>query len=421
MRRHWSALRRPLSRIAAFGVLPAVSLLSNLVVLPVLRARFGQAGWSSVLLGQSIGAAASLLCGLSWSMEGPHAVAAAAPEERADLYAQSVRQRAVAVAVLTPPVVALCLFARPGMPLVCALSAIAITLNALGPGWYFTGVSQPSRSLLAEGGPRLVVNLASVGLVLFLPLWTYPAALILGMLTTLLVASWLIRRDVRRAGHRFPPDGPRARIRSKAPVLAVAARGADAGYSYLCGPLVAFVSPPAYPLFAAVDRLAQSLLNVLSTITQGLTAWIGEAGRGLQRRRVYGAVVLAFGFAASSHLVLLLTAPLLLDFLFAGTVAVDARITFLAATVIAGGFLSRALVFVLLVPLGLAATAYRLMIVTACTALPLVGVAAAVSGSVTALAVVAAVPWVVVVAQLVFGWSRLRRSATPSQEVTAAS
>jgi hypothetical protein len=422
MRNHFTAVRRPLSRIAAFGLLPAVSLLSNLVVLPILSARFGQPGWSSVLLGQSIGAAASLLCGLSWSLEGPHAVASVGPEERADLYAQSVRQRAVAVAILTPPVVALCLLARPSMPLVCVLSAIAITLNALGPGWYFTGVSQPSRSLVAEGGPRLVVNLVSIGLVVFLPLWTYPAALIAGILATLLIASRLVRHDARRAGSGYTADRPRARARSRAPVLAVTARGADAGYSYLCAPLVALVAPRAYPLFAAVDRMGQSLLNVMATITQGLTAWIGEAGLGVQRRRVYGAVVLAFGFALLSHLVLLITTPLLLRFLFAGTVKVDATIAFLAATVISGGFLTRALFFVLLIPLGLAPTAYCLMIVTACVGLPLVGAAAGIAGSVAALTVVAAVPWVLVTAQLAAGWTRLHKLKTTSQDrVVAAS
>ncbi|SNS90342.1 polysaccharide transporter, PST family [Geodermatophilus saharensis] len=408
-------LRRPIGRIAAFGVLPAVSLLSNLVVLPVLSARFGEAGWSSVLLGQSIGAAASVVCALTWPMEGPHLVSRTAPGRRAGLYASSVRQRAVAVLVVGPVVVALCLVARPAMPLVCVLSAVAIQLNALSPAWYFVGVSRPSSSLVAEGAPRLVVNIAAIALVVWLPLWTYPAALVVGMLATLVIASALVRRPVdaevesETGGVPGPP-----RERSRVPLLAVVARGADAGYSYLTGPLVALVMPSAYPLYAAVDRLSQSLVNVMGTVTQGLTAWISE-GRSSQRR-VSGAVVLTLAFAGVCLAVLSFTAPLLLRFLFAGTVDVGPLVAFLAAAVTCGAFTVRALGTVLLVPRGKAAVAYRVLLVGAVAGLPAIGLAAVTAGSVGALVAAAAVAWLLVAIQLTAG---LRGAEARPPEVSA--
>jgi hypothetical protein len=408
-----ASVRRPVSRIAAFGMLPAISLLSSLVVLPILSARFGAAGWSSVLLGQSIGAAASVVCGLAWPVEGPDLASRASAAAQARMYVTSLRERAVAVAVATPVLVAVCLLAGPSMPLVCILSAVAIALNALAPTWYFIGVSRPSRSLVAEGGPRLVVNLVAIGLVALLPLWTYPVALILGMLVTLVVASVFVRRDAAASSDRPVPvvtqQGP---ARGRGRLLAVTARGADAGYLYMAGPLVALLVPLAYPLYAAVDRMAQSLVNVLGTITQGLTAWIGESG-GARRRRLLAAVALALGFAVGALVVVFLATPLLLRFLFAGTVEVGTTVSFLAGAIVGGVFLSRSLPIILLVPQGLAPAAYRLLLSGACLGLPLIGVAALLQGSTGALVVAAAVPWLMVVAQLTVGLRRPSADGPP--------
>jgi hypothetical protein len=401
--------RRPLARIAAFGVLPAVSLMSNLVVLPILSGRFGEAGWSSVILGQAIGAAASVICALAWPMEGPHLVSRARPAQRLAMYRSSVRQRTAAVAAASPVLVTVCLVAGPSMPVVCVLSAVGTALNALSPAWYFVGVSRPSRFLIAEGGPRLVVNLAGIGLVALLPLWSYPVALIVGMVATLAIASLLVHRDAGVGAPDSSSDGqpPPTPIGGRIPLLAVLARGADAGSSYLTGPLVALVAAPAYPVYAAVDRLSQSLVNVMSTATQGLTAWIGETADGVRPRRLAGAVLLAMILAGLAFIVFSFSAPLLLHYLFAGTVEVSPLIAFLTAAIVSGAFLLRSLSLILLVPQGLAGSAYRLLLVGAFVGLPSVGVAAASRGSTGALLAAAIVPWIIVAAQLTIGFARL--------------
>jgi hypothetical protein len=176
----------------------------------------------------------------------------------------------------------------------------------------------------------------------------------------------------------------------------------------MTGPLVALVAAPAYPLYAAVDRISQSLVNVMGTATQGLTAWIGEGGGGSQRRRLIGAVLVALTLAGLALVVFSLTAPLLLHYLFAGTVEVSALIAFLAAAIISGAFLSRSLPLILLVPQGLAPAAYRLLLVGACVGLPMIGLAAAWQGSMGALVVAATVPWIMAATQLRVG---LRRHA----------
>lgn len=410
---------RPIRRIAAFGVLPAISLISTLLVLPALSARYGQAGWSSVLLGQSIGAAASVVCALGWPVEGANLASRATPAQRIGMYRASLLQRTAAIALATPLVVIVCLLAEPRMLLVCLLSAGAMALNALSPAWYFVGVSRPSHSLVAEGGPRLVVNLSAIGLIAFLPLWTYPAALILGMIATLAIASILVRRDANDDANPTAVFSPHLRPSGgRVPLLVISARGVDAGYQYLTGPLVALVAAPAYPLYAAVDRLNQALVNVMATVTQGLTAWIGESGREVERRRLAGAVLIALTFAGLALLAFSLAAPLLLAYLFAGTVEVSPLVAALAGTTISGLFLSKSLTVLLLVPQGLARAAYRLLLAGSCLGLPAVGLAAGAFGSTGALIVSAAGPWLLVAGQMAVG---LRHRSGPALEPTRRS
>ena len=407
-------VRRPFGRIAAFGVLPAISILSNLVVLPLVSARFGQAGWSSVLLGQSLGAAASVVCALTWPVEGSRSASRAHPAERLRLYNTSVKQRLAAVAAVSPVLFLVCLLVKPSMLLVCVLCAIGTTLNALSPGWYFVGVSRPSWSLLAEGAPRLTVNIAAVGLVAFLPLWTYPAALIVGMIATLGAASALVRRDARvdtavlsdSSNSTSKPTEENNRL------LALFARGADAGYSYMTGPLIAAVAAPAYPLYAAIDRVSHVFVNAMAPITQGLTAWIAEGGAGVHRRRLLGALVLASTLAGVALVAISLVITPLLDYLFDGTVDIDTSVAMLAGVIVSGTFLSRSLALIFLVPQDLARSAYGLIFSGAGVGLPLVVLAAVLHGSTAALVAAAIVPWVVVAAQVKIGLSRLRVPST---------
>lgn len=407
------ALRRPLQRIAAFGLLPATSLLSSLILLPIISARFGQAGWSSVLLGQSIGAAASVVCALAWPMEGADLISRAAPALRRAIYRVSVRQRAAALAAATPVVIAACLVADPSMPLVCVLSSLALALNALSPGWYFVGTSRPSQLLVAEGGPRILAQLSAIALVAFVPLWSYPIALIVGMLVTLAITAFYTNRS---NSPTYPSDATDATASEsppklsggRLPLLAVLARGADAASSYMAPPLVALVAGPAYPLFAAVDKLNQTMLNGMSTVTRGLTAWIAEANDLGRRRRLNGAVLVAFTLAGVSLSILSVAIPFLLDYVFAGTVEASPVVALLAATIIAATFLLRTLSLVLLVPQGRVRAAYWLLIAGACVGLPAIALAARLEGAIGALVVAAVVPWGQVAAQLGVGLPRRR-------------
>jgi hypothetical protein len=303
--------------------------------------------------------------------------------------------------------------------LVCALSGLAVSLNALAPGWFFVGVSRPSGALLAEGAPRLAANLLAAGAVAVLPLWTYPVVLMLSTAGTLLLARALVGRPVgegepgvARPGHSAPV--PRL---SGSPALAAAARGADAGVLYLTGPLVAFVAAPAYPLYAAVDRLNTSIVNVLTPLTSGLVAWINEGGQPTRRRRVAASVALALVAGATAFVLLLVLTPVLLRYVFAGTVPVTGWLVVLASAGMVASWLAQALSMLLLVPQGLARSAYAIMLFGAAIALSSVCVTAIHWGGLGAIAAMAAAAFVVVGVQLAVGLGRLRREPVPSARV----
>ncbi|MGY1652035.1 hypothetical protein [Geodermatophilus sp. SYSU D01119] len=353
----------------SFSMLPLFSLVSSLLVLPLISSRFGAAGWSSLLLGQSIGAAVSVVASLSWPFEGPHRVATREPRERRALYSSSLRQRVLALLALTPAMVAVAVLVTPQERTTAVLSAVAIAMNALTPTWFFVGVSQPRNAVLCEGVTRLVAQVVGLLVLLVAPLWAYPVCLVAGGLASLVVA------------HRLLPAGDPAVVLPRSPwrdeVFAAVARGGDAAYNYLAGLLVALVSFPAFGVFGPVQQVNVMAANVLTSLNFGLVSWTGGTGStggdGTARRlRIVLGSVLVLGLLLLVGTWLLL--PLVLSLLFAGTVELSGAQAGVAAVLIAASYVYRSVLLVVWVPLGRAVPAYRLTLVGAVVGLS--GVAA---------------------------------------------
>ena len=53
-------------RLFGFALLPALSMLASLVLLPFIASRFGSGGWVALSIGQSVGALLSVAIGMAW-------------------------------------------------------------------------------------------------------------------------------------------------------------------------------------------------------------------------------------------------------------------------------------------------------------------------------------------------------------------
>jgi hypothetical protein len=369
----------PLRRMSAFALLPVLSTLSNLVLLPTVSSLFGQPGWTSVVLGQGIGAAASVICSLQWPTEGPALVATSPAATRPAILRASMRSRAAVLAACLPLTLLVIWVVQPADVLVCVLSCFSVTLIGLSPAWYFIGIGRPGALVWLEGVPRLVGNAVSLGLLLLLdaPLWTFPLVMLAVSLGTALVSWSVVAGHRQRGEHVWRNEQGRRSLG-----FATLARTLDAGYSFIAGPVVAFLAPAAYPLYGACDRLAKVVLGGLAVVPQGAAGWVSEPPTDADRaRRARRASVLVLPLALLVAGFLTVATPTLVRLLFADTVSVGYLTSALAGAVVALGFLGHALFLTGLAPIGSATHGYRYLIAAFTVGLPALVVGALVEGA----------------------------------------
>jgi hypothetical protein len=367
----------PVRRMGIFALIPLLSTLSNVVLLPVVSSSFGQAGWTSVVLGQSIGAAASVVCSLQWPTEGPGMVARASAEERLAIMRASMRSRAATVLACVPVALLVIAIVQPAGVLVCTLSALSATLIGLSPAWFVVGIGRPTLLVWLEGIPRLVGNVIALALILGgLPLWTYPALMLATSAFTATLSWFRLAGGLRYRGPvwKNAQDGRSLRF-------ATLARTLDAGYGFIAGPIVAVLAPAAYPVFGACDRLANVAFSGLVIVQQGAGGWVAEPESAEARvRRARMATLYLLPLALLVFAFLSLATPLLVHLLFSGTVSVGYLTSALTGAFVAAGFLGHALFLTGLAPTGNARHGYRYLSIAFAVGLPSLVVGTLVGG-----------------------------------------
>ncbi len=373
----------PVRRMGVFALMPLLSIVSSLVLLPTVSATFGTGGWTSVVLGQAIGAAASVICSLQWPTEGPALVAQAPAALRPAILRASIRSRGMVAVACLPLILLVVELAQPAEVLVCFLSALGATLIGLSPSWYYVGIGRPGLLITTEGLPRLGANLAAFALLLAgAPLVSYPIALVAAATTTVLLAWWRSAGGWSAQPERWRnPQGVRALG------FATTARTLDAGYGFVVGPIVAVLAPLAYPVFAACDRLAKVIFSGLTVVPQGAAGWISEPSSPAERvRRAKRVSLAAVPLALTVFAVLSVATPTAVHLLFAGTVEVGYDNAVLTGAVVGLTFLGQSLFYTGLAPTGAAASGYRYLVAAFVLGLPSLVAGTLIAGADGALA-----------------------------------
>jgi O-antigen/teichoic acid export membrane protein len=397
-------------RVVGFAMVPALSVLSPLLVLPLISHRFGPTGWSAVSIGQGTGGALSVVVGLSWPTVGAHLVASAgnAPA-RLQLYVDSMVSRLVVLAGLAPlGMLASALLAHDHR-WAAALCALGLTLNGLTVFWYYVGVGTPRPLVVNEALPRLVAAGATVALLLAgADLWVFGALLVVsGAASAGLNYVTIMGGRPRRV----------TRVRSFPAVMrgVVAQHGVGTASRVMYGvyntasvSIVALVAPSAVAGYAAIDRLWRTAFNGVTALPQGFAAWV-SGGLPSARGRAARAAAAMAGLAVTAFAGLWLIFPVGMRLLFAGRATWTPTERLLAATVLAVCFLGQALGLVTAVPLGGESAVYLSNATAACLGVPLILVLArrhSVAGGLTAVLVAESA----VVVVLLTWWALRRRS-----------
>lgn len=299
-----SSVRTLTRRGFGFVAVPIVSLLTPLLVLPLLARAATIDEFASIALGQSVGMVASLALSYGWTVTGPADVARVPEHERPGLWLDSVRMRSLAFAVLLVPTAGIAYLVDPSRDALAPTMAVALLLAGFSPAWYGIGQGQPSIVILYDAIPRTAGNVVGVLLaVAFDHLYLY--AIVLGLFTILPVG--VLHRSLTRGLDRAALGARTVTLRSNlAPTLTELIAGLySMGSTALVGASVS--SPQVIAVFSGAERFTRTGAASIAVTSSVLTAWVAEAKGAVFRKRV--------GVSLGVHLVLGVAGALALGFL----------------------------------------------------------------------------------------------------------
>ena len=336
-------LKATLWRLVGFGLVPAVSILSLFVVVPIISRTAGEAGVIATTVGPSVGAVAAIVVSLGWPLLGPPLIARSSAVERAEAYGSSVRSRLLVLAVAAPvsAVIAVALVTERRTE--CALLAVAFAGTGMTCHWYYVGSGNALGLILRDAAPRMVaLGVSAAAMVWGFGMVSYPLTLIFAAVTTYL----LVLHD---ATGRLTVRFRRADILTVREHLhATLSRLMNGLYLSGAAPLVAAVAPASVVLFGTYDRVQKSALNAAATLPGAFDSTVASSYPPVLRRQ---SLVLACdaGLALMITLLLYVAYPALMAFLYSDvavqdafarvTAAVGCGLLFMNKTVLAHGLL----------------------------------------------------------------------------------
>ncbi|CAM3257024.1 hypothetical protein PSET11_02166 [Arthrobacter ulcerisalmonis] len=311
-------MKTVLLRLSGFTVLPLLSLITPLLMLPVISNVVGGEGISSVLSGQAIGTFAATIVMWGWNVDGPVAVARATrAEERAFVYAKSIRTRILLLVVVIPASAAVTmLVAVPGFRWEAVAMAWAVACAGMSPSWFCIGLGQPRLLALYDTLPRFVATAAAVPLLLLTnQLWWYTVLVAAASVGALIA----FHRRFSPGQNWFPSNAP-------ASVRELAAQGRTAGISlagnaYASTPTpiaTASTSAAASGSLATADTLYRFGIFTIIALGNAFQGWTIEHGANNRRQRHLAAIVAHSGLGLLGAVILTLAGPFVSSLLFAG-------------------------------------------------------------------------------------------------------
>jgi PST family polysaccharide transporter len=291
-------------RLIGFMMVPALSAVSPLLVLPLISRIAGPGGWASAIAGESIGTFAAIAIGYGWTAIGPALISIAADDaRRARLYRDSIVVRLLVAVIALPILGVVCwLVASPGAEWLTVLMGTQGALIALSFTWYCAGVGDFRTIIAYDSIPRLLAAaaaaaaIAATGVVELFPL--------AGIAVTLVGTGIFTVRLLRRTPGLWPTvrEVP-GLLRVGFPVaLNDAALGA---YSSVPAPLVNVTAAPAEAAgFASADKMFKLGAVLPFTLASAFQSWVGEETGAAHRRRLHIALATHAAFGVLGAVVL---------------------------------------------------------------------------------------------------------------------
>jgi hypothetical protein len=272
-----------LTRLLGFTILPLASLVTPLLLLPVIARTVGEGGWASIVAGQSIGTFAATLILWGWNVDGPVRAARSGASEVAEIYRESLRTRWVLAAVVAPLAGGLsALIAAPEHRLDAVVMSFSTAVAGLSPAWVAIGLGQPRLLALFDTAPRVAGTVAAIPLILATGsvLW-YGVLLLAGVGIGLAVFARTIGATGSWLGAN--PRSVRTELGRQRHTAAINVSGN--AYAATPVPLATALNPaPAVAGFASADNLYRFGLFSVVALGNALQQWTVAAGPGSPRQ-----------------------------------------------------------------------------------------------------------------------------------------
>ena len=339
-------------------LLPAMSLLASLVLLPVISNLYGSDGWVTLGVGQSIGAVVSVVVSLAWPVIGGNLVSVAETlEARRSIFRSSIISRLIMMSILLVIAVPATILIAGRYPLETVLFMIGTAGNGLTASWYYAGIGEPRHVVVNEGIVRLVAYAISLGgLLLGGGLIWYAGVMALSGVA-MLVLNW--RQAMGSSKLRIPGQFAAGMRTIRSQFAGTTSRVLQA-FFWFGGPTVfSLVAPGSLATFAALDQVQKASNNALGVSPMAFVSWVGSAPREDRRRRMRLSMTVILAIAVAAVVGYVVVSPFLLDFLFAGELETTPLLTVLMVLLIALLLIVRSVEFLILVPLGYEKQIYR--------------------------------------------------------------
>lgn len=278
------SLVQHIKRFSGFALMPALSMLASIALLPLIAAKFGAQSWVALGLGQSLGAIVGVLVALAWPIIGGHEIASTSDSsERQRIFRRSVYSRGIVLAVLVPLAACGMLFLPNHMSVEATLFMAGNAFNGMTASWYFAGTGQPRYLVRNEGLVRLAsyaVTLVGIG-ACGLGLWWY------GFITVLAGISMALLNWTTIVGIRFVWS--LAEFRESAKLIPAQLNGTlsrilQSLFYYGANSVYTIWAPGSLAVFAAADQIKRITANALGMIPTTFVSWVGAAS-GVERVR----------------------------------------------------------------------------------------------------------------------------------------
>ena len=313
--------QRQVMNVLGFFVLPLISMGASLVAIPVLISTGGVVAWTSIAVGQGVGATLALLVSFGWGTVGPALVSRADPADQRHIYWLSAVMRALIFLAVSPLVIAIpILLVGPEHIALSLIACVATTSQGMAPSWYLVGQGRPAAIAAMETGPRAIGQIAATGVAAITEnvLW-YPVGLVITEIAIATLAVSMIARRETAKGPAWPQITSAAR--EQWPLAASALVGA--GYTRASLPIVSAISLPAAAIYAAWDRVQQVGRQCVRPLISFFQGWVVRRGAKNLPSRPRIATIATVGMGAVGAVIVTFALPALDTFVFSDAIQID--------------------------------------------------------------------------------------------------